>query len=164
MRRIDNASVQFFIGIVFRLFVADGLHFSGIAGFFLNLFSLQDCTSVLGNLRLDSIYTATHIYSVDYTLSQCIVDNDIVVEEFLCFFNRSCCQSYKSGRVEIFQNLSPIPVNGTVTLIYDNHIKVIVWQIGIGRQRNFFCRFIVVIVIIIFDGFSFQKREKTLYR
>ena len=50
-----------------------------------------------------------------------------------------------------------------MTLVYDNHVKVVMWQVGIGWQGHFLCGFVIVIIITILNIFSFQEREQSLY-
>ena len=163
MRWIDDTSVQLFTRISFRFFAGYGFYNSGISGFFPYFLPLQYGTTIFCNLCFDSIYTAIYIYTINDTFFQCVIDYAIIVKECHCFRNWCGCQSNKSGRIKIFQYLTPIPINGAVTLIYDNQIKIIMWQIGVRRQYNFFCRLIIIIVVIILNSISFQKRKKTLY-
>ena len=155
--RIDDTPIKFLICISFGFLTAYSLNLARISCFFFKFLALQYSSACFCNLRFYSIHPAINIHTINDALLQCIVDNAVIVEECHCFRNRRCSQTHQSCRIEILQHLAPVSINGAMAFVYDNHVKVVMWQIWIRRQRYFFCRFIFVIIFIILNCVPFQE-------
>ena len=157
LRRVDNRTVKFRLRVILSLSCVYLLRLAGVASFHTHTVAFQDSTTILCSLRLDAIHTVVHIHTIHNALFKRIVHNAVVVEERHGFGYWCSRKTNKTSRVEIFKHPSPVAVNASVTLINDNHVKEIVWQIRIVRKRNLSCCFIIVIIVDVFNVFTFQQ-------
>ena len=162
LRRVDNRTVKFRLRVIFSLSRVYLLRLAGVASLHTHTVAFQDSATILGSLRLDAIHTVVHIHTIHNALFKRIVHNAVVVEERHGFGYWCSRKTNKTSRVEIFKHPSPVAVNASVTLINDNHVKEIVWQIRIVGKRNLHCRFIIVVIVGVFNVFTFQQREQSL--
>ena len=156
LRGVDNRTVKLRLSVILSLSCVYLLRLASVASLHTHTVAFQDSATILGSLRLDAIHTVVYVHTIHNTLFKRIVHNTVVVEERHSFGNRCCSKTNKASRVEIFKHLAPVAVNTAVTLINDNHVKEIVWQIRVSRKRNLSCCFIIVIIVGVFDGFTFQ--------
>ncbi len=162
LRRVDNRTVKLRLSVILSLSCVYLLRFASIASFNTHTVAFQYSTTILGRLRPYTIHAIVYVHTIHNTLFKRIVHNTVVVEERHGFGYRCGSKTNKASRVEIFKHLAPVAVNTAVTLINDNHVKEIVWQIRIVRKRNLTCRFIIVVIVGVFNVFTFQQREQSL--
>ena len=159
---IDDTAIQLFLGIVPGFLVLDRLNIACISGHAFQLVAFQNGTSVLCSFRFDTIDTGIYIDTVNNRALQGVVNHTIVVEESHCLRNRCGCQAYQSGSIEIFQNFTPVTIDGTVTLIDDNQIKEVGRELEIAFKLYFACCRALIVIIIVRDFLACQQRKKTL--
>ena len=147
--RIDYAAIQLCFSICrfFARFYI--LNRAGISGYLFYFLPFTNCSSILGSLRFDSVYTIIHIYTIGDRFFERVVYNAVIIEECQCFRRRRSRQTDHFCRIEIIEHFSPTTIDRAMTLINDNHIEIVGRQSQIGRQCNIRHLIITIIFIVI---------------
>ena len=125
LSRIDDAAVQFLLGIVLGFLIAYRLNLARIACFASEFVTLEDGTAVFGRLGLDAIDASIHVHAIHDGLLQSVVYDDIVVEECFRLWYWRCRQADEVSGIEVFQHFLPVAIDGTVAFVNDNEIEEI---------------------------------------
>ena len=102
-------------------------------GFFatpINIVSLLDLATLLGDFRPDAIDLVTDIHTIRHRSLVVVFHHEVLIEETDGLLGGSRGQSDEEG-IKVFEHLTPEAVDGPVAFIDNNEIKGIGWNGGI---------------------------------